>query len=135
MSKSKSPKKDSAPAYEADPEMKERAKQALASRSKKQQSFFDQYAYHLVFGILAVVMLGALIHSFWKSGPNVQTTDVNDDSYIAERNGMGSSFEVGRASMFDGYKLFDVKNVLNTQASNKQQLYLCNNGNKDTIVP
>jgi hypothetical protein len=83
MSKSKSPKKDSASPYEADPEMKERARQALASRSKKQQSFFDQYAYHVVFGVLAVVMLGALIHSFWKSGPNVQTTDVNDDSYIA----------------------------------------------------
>jgi hypothetical protein len=135
MSKSKSPKKDSAPAYDADPEMKERAKQALMSRSKKQQSFFDQYAYHLVFGILAIVMLGALIHSFWKSGPNVQTTDVNDDSYISERNGMGASFEVGRTSMFDGYKLFDVKNLLNAQASNKQQLYLCNTGNKDTIVP
>ena len=80
-------------------------------------------------------MLGALIHSFWKSGPNVQTTDVNDDSYISERNSMGASFEVGRVSMFDGYKLFDVKNVLNSQASNKQQLYLCNTGNKDTIVP
>ena len=83
MNKSKILKKDGAPAYEADPEMKERAKQALANRSKKQQSFLDQYAYHIVFGILAVVMFGALIHSFWKSGPNVQTTDVNDDSYIA----------------------------------------------------
>jgi cathepsin B len=80
-------------------------------------------------------MLGALVHSFWKSGPNVQTTDVNDDSYIASKNGMGSSFEVGRVSMFDGFKLFDVKNVLNSQASNKQQHYLCNTGNKDTIVP
>lgn len=48
---------------------------------------------------------------------------------------MGASFEVGTVSMFDGYKLFDVKNVLNSQASNKQQLYLCNTGNKDTIVP
>lgn len=80
-------------------------------------------------------MLGALIHSFWKSGPNVKTTDVNDDSYIAERNGMGSSFEVGRVSLFDGLKLIDIKNLLNAQASNKQQLYLCNTGNKDTIVP
>lgn len=80
-------------------------------------------------------MLGALIHSFWKSGPNVQTTDVNDDSYIAERNAMGASFEVGSVSLFEGYKLIDVKNVLNAQASNKQQLFLCNTGNKDTIVP
>lgn len=48
---------------------------------------------------------------------------------------MGSSFVVGSVSMFDGLKLVDVKNVLNAQASNKQQLYLCNTGNKDTIVP
>jgi hypothetical protein len=80
-------------------------------------------------------MLGALIHSFWKSGPNVKTTEVNDDSYIAERNGMGASFEVGKVSLFDGLKLIDIKNLLNAQASNKQQLYLCNTGNKDTIVP
>jgi len=80
-------------------------------------------------------MLVALFHSLWKSGPNVQTTDVNDPSYIAERNGLGSSFEVGSVSLFDGYKLIDVKNLLNAQASNKQQLYLCNTGNKDTIVP
>jgi len=60
----------------------------------------DKYAYHLVFGILAVVMLGALVHSFWKSGPNVQTTDVNDESYISERNSLGSSFEVGKVSLF-----------------------------------
>lgn len=45
-------------------------------------------------------MLGALVHSFWKSGPNVQTTDVNDPSYISERNSKGSSFEVGPVSMF-----------------------------------
>lgn len=80
-------------------------------------------------------MLGAFVHSFWKSGPNVQTTDVNDESYIADRNGMGSTFQVGKVSLFDGYKLIDIKNILNTQASNKQQLYLCNTGNKDTIVP
>lgn len=48
---------------------------------------------------------------------------------------MGASFEVGTVSLFEGYKLFDVKNLLNAQASNKQQLYLCNTGNKDTIVP
>ena len=34
--KSKSPKKDGAPEFQADPEMKERARQALAARSKKQ---------------------------------------------------------------------------------------------------
>lgn len=80
-------------------------------------------------------MLGALVHSFWKTGPNVQTTDVNDASFISERNGAGSSFSVKSMDLFDGYKLIDVKNLLNSQASNKQQLYLCNTGNKDTIVP
>ncbi len=79
--------------------------------------------------------MGALGHSLLKSGPNVQTTDVNDEAFIAEKNSLGSSFEVGKVSLFDGFKLIDVKNILNTQASNKAQLYLCNTGNKDTIVP
>jgi len=35
MAKSKSPKKDGPPATEIDPEMKERARKALAERSKK----------------------------------------------------------------------------------------------------
>jgi hypothetical protein len=64
-------------------------------------------------------MLSAIVHSFWKSGPNVKTTDVNDESYIYERNNMGSTFEVGNVSLFDGLKLFDIKDFLNTQASNK----------------
>jgi hypothetical protein len=80
-------------------------------------------------------MLGSLVSSLWKSGPNVTTTDVNDEAYIAQSNNLGHSFTVGPTPMFDGYKLIDVKNVLNTQASNKQQLYLCSTGNKDTIVP
>lgn len=80
--------------------MRERAKKAISQRSKKQENFLDKYAYHLVFGILAVVMLSAFVHSFWKSGPNVQTTDVNDEDYISERNSMGSSFEVGKVELF-----------------------------------
>lgn len=39
------------------------------------------------------------------------------------------------ASIFEGYKLVDAKKILGAQASNKQQLYKCNTGNKDTIVP
>lgn len=35
MSKARSPKKDGAPAFEADPEMKERARKAQSERSKK----------------------------------------------------------------------------------------------------
>lgn len=80
-------------------------------------------------------MLVSLVSSLWKSGPNVQTTDVNDQAYITERNNLGNSFTVGPSAMFNDYKLIDVKNILNAQASNKQQLYLCSTGNKDTIVP
>lgn len=37
--------------------------------------------------------------------------------------------------MFDGYKLVDAKKVINAQPSNKDSLYRCNPGNKETIVP
>ena len=62
-------------------------------------------------------MLWFLITTFWKSGPNVTTTLVN-------------GFKVGEVSLFKDYKLVDAKNLINNQASNKKQLYICNKGNK-----
>lgn len=80
-------------------------------------------------------MLSFLVSTFWKSGPNVNTTLVNDLSYIEERNAMQGTFAVGEVKMFDGYKLVDAKQLINNQASNKKQLYRCNTGNKETAIP
>lgn len=78
MSKSKSPKKDGAPPADIDPEAKERAREAVARHSKKKEDLLDKYSYHIVFGVLILLLLIALINSFWKSGPDVYTTLVND---------------------------------------------------------
>lgn len=115
--------------------MRERARLAQASKSKKKQDFLDKYSYHLVFGVFGVLMLVFLINTFWKSGPNVNTTLVNDADYISERNNMKSTFTVGPVKMFQDYKLVDAKNLINNQASNKKQLYRCNTGNKETAIP
>jgi cathepsin B len=135
MSKSKSPKKDGAPPADVDPEMKERARKAMAQHSKKKEDILDKYSYHIVFGVLIVLLLVAVINSLWKSGPDVFTTDVNDEAYINKINSQGLSFKVGPTSMFNGYKLVDAKKTINVQASNKQQLYRCNVQGKDTILP
>ena len=37
--------------------------------------------------------------------------------------------------MFKDYKLVDAKNLINNQASNKKQLYRCNTGNKENVIP
>ena len=134
MARSKSPK-EGAPHVEADPQMKERARQAQANRSKKKEGFLDKYSYHLVFAVFGIIMAVSLLSSFWKSGPNVSTTLVNDLSYVQERNGAGLSFTVGESKMFENYTLADAKFLINNQASNKKQLYRCNTGNKETIVP
>jgi len=76
-----------------------------------------------------------MISTFWKSGPNVNTTLVNDQDYIDERNGLGTTFTVGPVSLFNEYKLVDAKALINNQASNKKQLYICNKGNKETALP
>ncbi len=83
-----------------------------------------------MFGIFGFVMLWFLITTFWKSGPNVTTTLVNDLDYIEERNSLQAGFKVGEVSLFKDYKLVDAKNLINNQASNKKQLYICNKGNK-----
>jgi len=135
MSKSKSPKKEGPEVVETDPEMRERARKAQAEHSKKKEDPLDKYAYHIVFGILIVILLIAVVNAFWKSGPDIHVVEVNDPDFIAKINGQGLSFTVGAVETFNGYKLVDVKRTVNVQASNKQQLFKCNTGNKDTIVP
>ena len=80
--------------------MKERARKAQAQHSKKKEDLLDKYSYHIVFGILILLLLIALINSLWKSGPDVYTTVVNDPSYIAKINSQGLSFKVGPTNMF-----------------------------------
>lgn len=115
--------------------MRERAKKAQAQHSKKKEDLLDKYAYHIVFGILIFLVVVALVHSFWKSGPDVYTTDVNDSSYINSLNSQGLTFKVGAVKMFEGYKLVDVKKIVNVQNSNKNQLYNCNSKGKEAILP
>lgn len=81
MARSKSPK-ERAPEVATDPEMRERARAAQANRSKKKENILDKYAYHIVFGVVGLIMAWFLISTFWKSGPNVNTTLVNDPSFI-----------------------------------------------------
>jgi hypothetical protein len=66
--------------------MRERARKAQAERFKKKEDLLDKYAYHIVFGILILIVAIAVFNSLWKSGPNPQTTDVNDAEYIAKVN-------------------------------------------------
>ena len=80
-------------------------------------------------------MLMFLVSTFWKTGPNVNTTLVNDPDYINQRNGFKGTFTVGEVSMFADYKLVDAKALVNNQASNKKQLYRCNTGNKENVIP
>ena len=85
--------------------------------------------------MLIVIVVIALVNSLWKSGPDVYTTDVNDAEYINKLNSESRTFKVGSVKMFEGYKLVDAKKVVNAQPSNKDSLYKCNPGNKETIVP
>ena len=135
MSKSKSPKKGGVEQAVADPDARERARKAQAERSKKKEDLLDKYAYHIVFGVLIILVLVAVVNSLWKSGPDVYSTDVNDAAYIESLNSAGYTFKAAPNKMFDGYKLVDAKRTINVQASNKPQLYKCNSDNKDTIVP
>jgi hypothetical protein len=115
--------------------MKERARKAQAQHSKKKEDLLDKYSYHIVFGILILLLLIALVNSLWKSGPDVYTTLVNDADYIGKINSQDLSFKVGATNMFEGYTLVDAKKTINAQSSNKQQLYKCNPAAKDTIIP
>jgi len=135
MPKSKSPKKEGPESVDTDPEMQERARKAQAQRSKKKEDFLDKYAYHIVFGLLIGVLVLVLVNNFFKGGPDVYTTQVNDASYIESINSNGLSFTVAANKLYDGFTLAEAKKTINVQASNKQQLYKCNTGNTAPILP
>ena len=135
MPKSKSPKKEGPESVETDPEAKDRARKGQQQRSKKKEDLLDKYAYHIVFGVLILVFGLVLINNFWRGGPDVYTTDVNDTDYISQLNAAGLSFTAAPNPMYDGYKLADAKKTINVQSSNKQQLYKCNTGNTAPILP
>lgn len=80
-------------------------------------------------------MVWFMISTFWRSGPNVNTTLVNDADYIAQRNSEGTTFTVGTVSLFEDYKLVDAKFLINNQISNKKQLFYCGKGNKEMALP
>lgn len=80
-------------------------------------------------------MVFGLLTTFWKSGPNIKTTDVNDSEFIASINSENLGFTVGPVSIFNNYKLIDAKYLINSLATNKQQLNRCNSGKEATIVP
>jgi hypothetical protein len=75
-----------------------------------------------------------VINSLWKSGPNINTTFVNDDALISARNSGDSTFKVAAMSVFQDYKLSDAKLLFNNQATNKQQLYRCQSSDKASII-
>ena len=62
--------------------MRERARLAQSNRSKKKEDFLEKYSYHLVFGVFGGLMVLFLVSTFWKTGPNVNTTLVNDPDFI-----------------------------------------------------
>jgi hypothetical protein len=133
MARSKSPREKS-PEVQTDPQMQERARAGQANRSKKKVNVLEKYSYHIVIGVFLAAMTWFLVSTFWRSGPNVSTTLVNDPAFIEERNAMKGTFKVGEVSLFKDYKLVDAKSLINNQASNKKQIYLCNKGNKELVM-
>lgn len=128
-SKSKSPERTS-----ESEEMREKAREAIKKRTVKAKPFFDKYAYHIVIGVFVLIVLYGLVNSLWKSGPNINTTLVNDEALIALRNSGDSTFKVAAQPVFQDYKLSDAKLLFNNQATNKQQLYRCQSNDKASII-
>jgi cathepsin B len=128
-SKSKSPERS--PETE---EMREKAREAITRRTRKPKPFYEKYAYHIVIGVFILIVLYSLINSLWRTGPNIQTTLVNDEALITLRNSGDSTFKVAAMPAFQDYKLSDAKLLFNNQATNKQQLYKCSSGDKASII-
>ena len=70
-----------------------RAREAALKKNRKSKPFYEKYAYHLVIGAFVIMVGYALIHSLWKTTPNISTTLVNDQDLIKRINENGLTFK------------------------------------------
>ena len=81
--------------------MIQRAREGSLKKNRRSKPFYEKYAYHLVIGAFVLIIGYALIHSLWKTAPNIHTTLVNDNAFIASINDAGHSFKVAANPKFD----------------------------------
>lgn len=109
-------------------ESRNKTKQALQGKLAAQKGgkgIWEKYSYHIIFGILGLLLLLAVIGKTPNESRRSTEIQVNEEAFIQKVNADGRPYQVGHTSFFEGWTLFDVKQILKNGFTKKKSVPRC----------
>lgn len=94
-------------------------------KKKNQKSIWDQYSYHIIFGILGVLLLFALFGRAPNETRKLADIQVIEEDFIIKVNSQRRGYTVEANTFFEGWNLHDVKGILKSGFTKKKSVPRC----------
>lgn len=105
-----------------------KAKQALQGKLSTQKAgkgIWDKYSYHIIFGVLGLLLLLAILGKTPNETRRSAEIPVNEEAFIKKVNSDGRPYTVGNNAFFDGWTLYNVKQILKNGFTKKKSIPRC----------
>jgi cathepsin B len=109
-------------------ETRSKAKQALQGKLSSQKAgkgIWEKYSYQIIFGLLGLILLLAILGKTPNETRRSVEIDVNEETFIKKVNKDGRPYQVGPNSFFNGWTLYDVKQILKNGFTKKKSVPRC----------
>ena len=104
--------------------MDEKLKSALKKRNQK--GIWEQYSYHIIFGILGLLVLFAIFGKTPSETRRPSEIPVIEEEFIAKINSLKRPYTLDANTFFEGWTLQDVKGILKNGFTKKKSVPRCN---------
>lgn len=94
-------------------------------KKKNQKGIWDQYSYHIIFGVLGLLLLFAIFGRAPNETRRSVDIPVNDEDFIIKVNSQRRGFTVDANTFFEGWNLQDVKGILKNGFTKKKSVPRC----------
>lgn len=102
----------------------EKLKQALKRRNQK--GIWEQYQYHIIFGILGLLVLFAIFGKAPAESRRPSEIPVIEEEFIAKVNSQKRPYTLDANTFFEGWNMQDVKGILKNGFTKKKSVPRCN---------
>lgn len=102
----------------------EKLKAALKKRNQK--GIWEQYQYHIIFGVLGFLVLFAIFGKTPAESRKPSEIPVIEEDFIAKINAQKRPYTVEANTFFEGWNLQDVKGILKNGFTKKKSVPRCN---------
>jgi cathepsin B len=102
----------------------EKAKIALKKRNQK--GLWEQYQYHIIFGILGALVLFVIFAKAPAESRKPHEIQVIEEDFIGKINSQKRPYSIDANTFFEGWNLQDVKGILKNGFTKKKSVPRCN---------